>query len=191
MFEPLVGILAASILLIATNAGLMGISRLSFSMGSHKQLPSFFTRIHYRFRTPYVSLFIFTVIAVLILIPGMFTEGFFVSLGALYTFGSLLAFILAHASVLSIRYRLPHLHRPFKIPWNLKVKGYEFPCPTILGFLATAIIWIVVITQQPFSRNMGFAWIAIGVVIFIVYRRKLKLPIIGKLKNEDQKEEGK
>ena len=41
-----VGVLAATILFIATNAGLIGISRLSWSLAEHRQLPSIFSRLH-------------------------------------------------------------------------------------------------------------------------------------------------
>ncbi len=179
-FEPLVGILAATILLIATNAGLMGISRLSFSMGSHKQLPSLLTHIHHRFRTPYISLILFTVIAIGILIPGMFSTGFFLDLGALYTFGSLLAFMLAHAAILRLRHKRPNWNRPFRIKGNIRVAGRDFPVTTIIGFLATAVVWVVVLMQEPYARNVGFAWLAIGMISYIIYQRRANLPITRK-----------
>ena len=179
MFEPLVGVLAATILLIATNAGLMGISRLSFSMGANKQLPSLFTRIHSRFRTPYISLVIFTVVAIIILIPGMFAPGFFLDLGALYTFGSLLSFLLAHAAILSLRYRQPNTPRPFKIGLNIRFRGREFPLTSLIGVTATAAIWVVVLIQQPYARNVGFAWMAIGIIGYVLYRKSLYLPLRG------------
>ena len=47
-----VGVLAATILFIATNAGLIGISRLSWSLAEHRQLPGVFSRLHRRYRTP-------------------------------------------------------------------------------------------------------------------------------------------
>ena len=45
-----VGALAATILLIATNAGMIGISRLSWSLAEHRQLPGVFARLHPRYR---------------------------------------------------------------------------------------------------------------------------------------------
>ena len=186
VFEPLVGVLAATILLIATNAGLMGISRLSFSMGLNRQLPFVFTRIHHRFRTPYVSLIIFTVIAIAILIPGMFTSGFFLDLGALYTFGSLLAFLLAHAAILSLRYRRPDLERPFRVGVNIGVMGREFPITTVLGLLATVVVWVVVLGEQPYARYVGFVWMVIGVISYSLYRRRANLPIIGKRESKGE-----
>jgi APA family basic amino acid/polyamine antiporter len=91
LFEPLVAILAATILLVATNAGVMGLSRLAFSMGKQQQLPEALSRVHHRFRTPYISIILFCVIAILILIPGFEEPDFFTDLGGLYTFGALLS----------------------------------------------------------------------------------------------------
>ena len=50
--EIYVGVLAATILFIATNAGLIGVSRLTYSMGQHRQLPEGLRALHPKFRTP-------------------------------------------------------------------------------------------------------------------------------------------
>ena len=47
------------ILLIATNAGLIGVSRLTYSMGQHRQLPEGLRQVHPRYRTPYIAILIF------------------------------------------------------------------------------------------------------------------------------------
>ena len=112
VFAPLVAVLAASILLTDTNAGLLGISRLAFNLSSHNQLPGVLSRIHHRFRTPYVSIITFCLVALVLLIPGFFAAGFFADLGALYIFGSLLVFALAHASIIGLRIKKPDLPRP-------------------------------------------------------------------------------
>src|SRR5205085_6427916 len=54
-----VGILAATILFIATNAGVIGASRITYSMASYRQLPAIFRSLHPRLRTPWLSLLIF------------------------------------------------------------------------------------------------------------------------------------
>ena len=59
-----VGVLAAVILLIATNAGLIGVSRLTYSMGQHRQLPEGLRQVHPRYRTPYIAILIFAVVAI-------------------------------------------------------------------------------------------------------------------------------
>ena len=172
IFAPLVAILAASILLTATNAGLLGISRLTFNLSSHHQLPAAFGRVHHRFRTPYIAIILFCLLAILVLSPAFANPGFFTDLGALYVFGSLLCFALAHASILGLRVQKPDLPRPFKLGANIGFRGRELPLTAILGLVATSGIWIVTIVTQPFSRWAGFLWMVIGFVIFYLYRRK-------------------
>ena len=61
--EIYVGILAATILFIATNAGVIGASRITYSMATYRQLPEVFRRLHPRFKTPWLSLVVFAGIA--------------------------------------------------------------------------------------------------------------------------------
>jgi APA family basic amino acid/polyamine antiporter len=177
IFAPLVAVLAATILLTATNAGLLGISRLSFNLSSHNQLPARLSRVHHRFRTPYIAIIIFCGIALLVLAPGFFSTNFFTDLGALYVFGSLLCFALAHAAVLSLRIKQPELERPFKLGWNIRVKGWQLPITALLGLIATLGIWLIVVITQPYSRWVGLIWMAIGLIVYTVYRRRAQLPL--------------
>ncbi|MDH5696316.1 MAG: APC family permease [Dehalococcoidia bacterium] len=177
IFAPLVAILAATILFTATNAGLMGISRLAFNLSSHHQLPATLNRIHHHFRTPYIAIILFCLVALLVLTPGFFATSFFADLGALYVFGSLLCFALAHAAIVSLRAKKPDLARPFKLGWNIRVKGREFPITTILGLAATSTIWMVVVVTQAYSRWVGLIWMVAGLIIYYLYRRKEHLPL--------------
>jgi len=172
ILEPLIAILAGTILLIATNAGLIGISRLAFSLGSHNLIPPALSRVHPRFKTPCVSIILFSIIALLILSPGFFATDVFKNMGTLYAFGSLLAFMFAHASILSLRAKKPELPRPFKISWNIRIRGREMPISTILGLAATSIIWIIILITQPYSRWVGLVWMVAGLIIYYFYRRK-------------------
>ena len=172
IFAPLVALLAASILLTASNAGLMGISRLSFNMASHNQLPAVFGRIHQRFRTPHWAIIFFSILSFVMLAPGFFNPTFFTDLGALYVFGSLLCFAMAHLAILGLRIRFPEMPRPFKLSLNIVFKGKELPLTAIIGLIATTTIWLVVIVTQPYSRWAGIIWMVIGLVLFYIYRRR-------------------
>jgi APA family basic amino acid/polyamine antiporter len=176
VFAPLVAVLAASILLTATNAGLLGISRLTYNLSSHKQLPATLSRVHPRFRTPFLAIMLFCAIAILMLIPGFTSPGFFADLGALYVFGSLLCFALAHLAILSLRIKKPTMPRPFKLGWNIRIKNRELPVTAILGLLTTFGIWIVVLVTQPFSRWAGLAWMAGGLLVYYLFRRGHRKP---------------
>ncbi|MFC2003768.1 APC family permease [Chloroflexota bacterium] len=186
VLKPLIAILAGTILLIATNAGLIGISRLAFSLGNHKLVPGVFSRVHPRFKTPYISIILFSIVAILILFPGFFAADVFKNIGALYAFGSLLAFMFAHASILRLRARKPDLVRPFKLGWNVRIKGQELPLSAIIGLGATAIIWTIILITQPYSRWVGTVWMIIGFVIFYLYRGRKHLSPTRTGQEEDE-----
>jgi APA family basic amino acid/polyamine antiporter len=169
IFRPLVAILAASILFTATNAGLLGISRLTYNMSSHQQLPASLGKVHTRFRTPYLAIILFGGVALVLLTQGFSNPNFFKDLGTLYVFGSLLCFAFAHASILRLRIRKPDMARPFKLRWNVRFRGSELPVTAILGLLCTTGIWIVVLMTQPFSRWAGLAWMAAGLALYLVF----------------------
>ena len=67
--QDYVGVLAATILFIATNAGLIGISRLSWSLAEHRQLPSIFSQLHQRYRTPWFTIVTFSILAGVLILP--------------------------------------------------------------------------------------------------------------------------
>src|ERR1039458_8292994 len=117
-----VGILAATILFIATNAGLIGISRLSWSLAEPGQLPGIFARLHRRHRTPWFTILIFSVFAGALVVPGQTAF-----LGNLYSFGAMLSFTTAHASVIALRFKEPDRDRPYRMPWNIRVPGRQRP----------------------------------------------------------------
>ncbi len=100
----------------------------------------------------------------------------FKNMGALSAVSSLLAFMFAHASILSLRIRSPELARPFKLGWNIKVKERELPLSAIIGLAALAIIWFIILITQPYSRWVGLAWMVGGLIIYYLYRRRENLP---------------
>jgi APA family basic amino acid/polyamine antiporter len=171
ILKPLIAVLAATILLIATNAGLIGISRLAFSLGSHNLVPPGLSKVHTRFKTPYIAIIVFSIVAIIILLPGFFASDVFANMGALYAVGSLLAFMFAHASIISMRIRRPEMPRPFKLGWNLRIRGREIPVSAMVGLLATMLIWVVILVTQPYSRWVGLGWMVVGVIIYYVYQR--------------------
>jgi APA family basic amino acid/polyamine antiporter len=173
ILKPLIAILAATILLIATNAGLIGISRLAFSLGSHRLVPPVLARVHARFKTPYIAIIVFSLIAICILLPGFFAADVFKNMGVLYAVGSLLAFMFAHASIISLRIRRPKMPRPFKLGWNIRIKGREIPISAVIGLMATSLIWLVILITEAYSRWVGLGWMVGGVIIYYFFRRRL------------------
>jgi basic amino acid/polyamine antiporter, APA family len=165
-----VGALAATILLIATNAGMIGISRLSWSLAEHRQLPGAFARLHPRYRTPWFTILFFGAIAILLVLPG--NTDF---LGNLYSFGAMLSFTIAHLSIVALRIRQPDLYRPYRAPWNVRFRGAEIPLTAVLGAMGTAAAFVSVIALHKEARIIGTAWIGLGLAGYLLYRRHLGL----------------
>jgi APA family basic amino acid/polyamine antiporter len=161
-----VGVLAAVILLIATNAGLIGVSRLTFSMGHYRQLPERLRQIHPRFRTPYIAILVFSAVAAITLIPGE-TE----LLATLYSFGAMLSFTIAHASVIRLRQKYPDKEREWKPPGSVRAFGFELPLTALFGGFGTFTAWIVVMALNPRTLVIGSIWMALGLTIYLLYRR--------------------
>ena len=112
--------LAVTILIAATNAGVLGVSRLVYSMGVHRQMPDSLRRLHPHFRTPYVGILAFSALACVALLPGQAEF-----LGAIYAFGAMLSFSMAHLAVIRLRVSEPDVPRPYRSPGHLHVRGTD------------------------------------------------------------------
>jgi APA family basic amino acid/polyamine antiporter len=172
-----VGILAAVILLIATNAGLIGVSRLTYSMGQHRQLPEGLRQVHPRYRTPYIAILVFAAVAMLTLIPGK-TD----FLATLYSFGAMLSFTIAHVAVIQLRRRHGEVERPWKPILNFRAFGAELPLTAVLGGLGTFAAWIVVMALNPRTLAVGAGWMVLGIAVYVLYRRNQRLPLTETVK---------
>jgi APA family basic amino acid/polyamine antiporter len=172
-----VGVLAAVILLIATNAGLIGVSRLTYSMGQHRQLPEGLRQVHPKYRTPYIAIIIFAGVAILTMIPGKTNF-----LATLYSFGAMLSFTIAHVAVIKLRHKFPDEERTWKPPLNIHAFGFEVPMTAVLGGLGTFGAWIVVMALNPSTLFVGIGWMILGVTVYILYRRNQGLPLTRTVK---------
>jgi APA family basic amino acid/polyamine antiporter len=170
-----VAILAATILIIATNAGIIGVSRLTYSMGQHRQLPEAIRRVHPKYNTPYVAIIVYSLIAILLMIP----NGAVSFLGNLYAFGAMLSFTLAHASVIWMRRTMPSQDMPWRGPTSIRTNGYDIPTFAILGGIGTLISWLVTVFLHvsDYVAPVGLAWLVIGMVVYYAYRRAQGLPL--------------
>jgi basic amino acid/polyamine antiporter, APA family len=164
-----VGLLAATILLIATNAGVIGASRITYAMASYRQLPEIFRRVHPRFKTPWISLIVFAgIISILTLLPGKVDF-----LGTMYSFGAMLSFTIAHVSLIAIRAKRRDEELVFRGRPNIRARGIDWPVFAFVGALATGLAWVVVVVQTPSTRYAGLGWLAAGFGMYLVYRRRI------------------
>ncbi|GAC1485722.1 MAG: hypothetical protein NVS1B9_04030 [Solirubrobacteraceae bacterium] len=162
-----VGALAATILFIATNAGLIGISRLSWSLAEHRQVPGLFASLHKRYRTPWFTIAFFSVLASLLILFGNTDV-----LGNLYSFGAMLSFTTAHAAVIALRVKLPEQERPYRMPWTVRIAGADIPRSAVLGLLCSCAGGFWVVALHPEARTVGIPWMLLGMGGYFVYRKR-------------------
>src|SRR5262245_31812662 len=161
-----VAILAFTILVIATNAGLIGISRLSFSLASNHLFPGAFARLHPRFRTPFVSIVVFGIVAALLIVPAQIDL-----MASVYSLAATFAFATAHLAVMRLRFVEPGLRRPFRMPLNVPFGRSSVPVLSVIGALGIGAVF----TQLFFQNIQGstfiyVGWLAAGLLIFAGYR---------------------
>lgn len=175
VLSTVVGFTGIAICYASTNTGVIGVSRVVFSMGRYKLLPRWFYKVHPRTRTPYRTIIIFGLIGASIALVG---ELQFVA--DLYNFGALLSYIIVNISLIVLRNRDKEAYRPWKIPLGLKIKigsrKLLLPLVSVIGAISCTIIWSLVVIYHPMGRAFGAAWLLIGIVGFIVYRKYLGLP---------------
>jgi len=132
---------------------LLGQSRVFFSMSKDGLLPRIFSKVHPKFRTPYISsITVGLVVAVFAsTIP-------LDKLGEMTSIGTLLAFIIVCAGVLVLRSRRPDLPRPFRAPFS--------PTTPILGILIS-LAMMLGLPGETWLRLV--IWLVVGLVIYFSY----------------------
>ena len=135
---------------------LLGQSRVFYSMSKDGLLWPWASKIHPRFRTPYLTSIVvgFFVAILATLIP-------LSVLDEMTSIGTLLAFVLVSAGVLVMRKTHPHMERPFRTPW--------VPVVPILAILLSGFL---IFGLSPETKWRLVVWLIIGLLIYFFYGRK-------------------
>lgn len=202
-----VPVLGAVLLLISSNSGVFGSSRIAYAMSSTNLLPSIFQRVHARFRTPAISIVAFCSVAVIELIFAAFPSlqpsaaGIYAHffrgesgldfLADLYAFGAATSYSFVFLALMSLRLNDPLSPRKFKIPFNIPLRfrgeNVQFPVVALIGFIGIFAILLFTLRTHPLGRIFGPSWLVIGFVVYILYRRHRKLPIFRSQKRDWRK----
>jgi len=157
--------IAVVTLIAAANSTMLGLSRLAYSLSTHRQIPSALGRLHSTRFTPWVLIVIATIVAVSLAVTGDLSL-----LLNVYAFGALLGLTIAHASIIRLRITEPDRPRPYAVPFNLRLGGKSIPLPAVAGMVLSALIWLSVVWTHPSARWVGFGWMAGGLLLYLVYR---------------------
>jgi len=176
---PIVALTGFAICYVSTNTGVIGVSRITFSMGRFKLMPKWFFKVHPKYKTPTRTIVIFGLIGALLAMSG---ELHFVA--DLYNFGALLSYLMVNVSLIALRNFEPEAYRAWKIPFNLRLKiknkNFNIPVISLIGAISCAIMWFLVLAYHPAGRILGIIWVISGIVIFYLYRRKIGISIFSR-----------
>jgi len=152
-----VGALAglASVMLVM----LLGQSRVFYSMSRDGLIWPWASKVHPKFRTPYVSSIVVggLVAVVAALVP-------LSVLDEMVSIGTLLAFVIVSAGAWVMRHTHPAAHRPFKTPW--------VPFVPIMAILISGAM-MAGLAGATWIRLL--VWLALGLIIYFSYGRKHSL----------------
>ena len=171
-FRYAVGVLGAAVLVQAATGQMLGVSRLSYSLATNRQVPSLVGRLHERRATPYVTIVSAALLAFALTVPADVDF-----LAGLFAFGAMLAFTIAHLSVIVLRFREPDRRAAFRMPLSIRVRRGSIPVPAALGALLSAGGWVSVLALHEGARVAGGVWMAGGIALYVIYRRGQDKPL--------------
>ncbi len=192
-----VPVLGAILLLISSNSGVFGSSRIAYAMSGTQLLPSIFQKVHPKYRTPAVSISVFCGVAIVELIfaalPSLSPpvreiyarlfrgEDGITFLGDLYAFGAAASYSFVFVALVFLRFNDSQSPRRFKMPFNIPMmyKGnrVEFPVVAVIGFLGILSILVFTMITHEIGRIAGPSWIVLGIVGYLFYRKRKRLPV--------------
>ena len=176
---PIVAFTGFAICLVSSNTGIIGVSRVVFSMSNFGLLPDWFSKVNSRTRTPVRTIVVFGSIGAVMALVGQLDW-----VADLYNFGALLSYMMVNISLIVLRQTDREAHRAWEVPLairlNIKEKPYEIPIPSLLGIVACLSIWLLVVIFHPMGRLLGFSWTGIGVLIYCLHRRRVGKPLFSR-----------
>ncbi|MEW6329087.1 MAG: universal stress protein [Candidatus Micrarchaeota archaeon] len=166
LLVPVIAFAGFMICLVSSNTGVIGVSRVVYSMSKSELISRRLRWLHPKFQTPWLSIIIFSTLALLLAFLADLRL-----LGELYAFGALTAYLIVNLSLLAIRVQEPNLHRPFSVPLNINIQGRRIPLISLIGVLGCMVVFALVAALHEQGRVFAGAWFLAGFLIFASYQK--------------------
>ena len=163
--EVAVVAVAPLVLFWAASTAMLGLSRHAYTLARNRQIPSWLGKLSHRWTTPHVAILAGAGIAFVFVIPSDVKF-----LAGVYAFGATIAFTIAHLSIIRLRTKEPDRARPFRIPFNVRIRGRSVPLPAVAMAVLTALAWVSVVVFHEGARYIGGGWLLFGIGAYVFYR---------------------
>ncbi len=176
VFVVWIALMGTLVCYISTNTGVVGVSRVMFSMGRLRLLPKGLARVSAKFRTPYVTILIFGVVACILIgfnlaLPGISLLDLITSI---YNFGALVAYMYVNAAAITLRVKEPERRgwkMPLNVPFHYKGGRYQISVIPVVGLVSAMVVWFIIVGLHPAGRLIGTIWFAIGIAGYLIYQK--------------------
>jgi basic amino acid/polyamine antiporter, APA family len=175
-----IGLTGALVLLTAVTTSISGAGRIAYSMGQRQMLPHTFGTLNRRTLISPAAIVSAALIASALLVIGHFIPTEAVRfLAGLFSFGVLLAFTAAQLAVIRMRFTEPELERPFRAPFDIRIRGADVPAAALIGAPLTFAIWIASLVTHDATRIAGPLWLLFGAAVYVVTRVSRGESLVG------------
>ncbi|MEW6232806.1 MAG: APC family permease [Chloroflexota bacterium] len=190
---PFTAILAATLIYASANTGVMGYSRITWSMSKFRLLPQWFKAVHPKFRTPVRTILVFSAVALIEVILASLSLNAYDTLANMYAFGAVTGYILVLISLIRLRVVDPYTPRPYRVPGTIHVtirgQRVDLPAMAFVGLAGNIFIWAIVVLTHDIGRIAGPSWLLLGLLIYFLFRRRENLPLLGNVPRDWEAEQ--
>jgi APA family basic amino acid/polyamine antiporter len=177
-----IGLTGALVLLTAVTTSISGAGRIAYSMGQRQMLPHTFGTLNRRTLISPAAIVSAALIASALLVIGHFIPTEAVRfLAGLFSFGVLLAFTAAQLAVIRMRFTEPELERPFRAPFDIRIRGADVPAAALIGAPLTFAIWIASLATHDATRIAGPLWLLFGAAVYVATRLSRGESLVGRV----------
>ncbi|HSD63712.1 MAG TPA: amino acid permease [Ignavibacteriaceae bacterium] len=159
----------------ALNATIYSSSRVAFALGRDRNFPTFFSKVHKKNFTPYLSI-LFSLFIVVIMAVSLPIEDVASAADIMF----LLLFLQVNITLIKLRKKRPDLDRGFITPL--------FPYLSIAGILMLLFLAVYMFNYSPTAWIVTAVWVTIGLFIYKTYASKREIEHIRKVKSLERLE---
>ena len=182
VLRVVVGLSGALILFAAATTSITGCTRLGHSMAEHGMLPRELGRLDRRSLVSREAIVATGSVAIAIVVgTGIFAGDDAAFLASAYSFGVLFAFTAAQLAVIRLRVPSPISSARSGRGRRSACAACSLPLPALIGAPLTFAVWVLALVTHPGARYAGPAWLLVGLVVYVVVRRRREVGVLDEV----------